>query len=117
MGCLCSSSVGHVCYTGNKRSIDLIEPFPPSRADIGENHVESLMMLTCPVCNKDFETKTALISHVGQHASPRQPLACSKPFKCQLCLKTFSLFERLQQHLLCHGDESLKPLACEVLIN
>ncbi|KAF4521285.1 hypothetical protein B566_EDAN002289 [Ephemera danica] len=37
----------------------------------------------------------------------------AKPYKCELCYKSFATEDRLQRHMLVHGTEESKPLQCE----
>lgn len=66
----------------------------------------------CPVCHKEFTSKRDLIEHASDHAMARK--SCVRANKCSLCWKGFSTQERLQKHMLCHGDEETKPLQCTV---
>ena len=73
--------------------------------------------LECPVCKHRFDQKQQLIEHASEHAKARRHRHDSnpaKPYKCPKCWKTFTIEERLQRHMLCHGDEAAKPLQCKV---
>ena len=71
--------------------------------------------LKCPVCTKLFLSKHDLIQHASTHAkSKRRSFNPAKPYKCSKCWKAFGVYERLQKHLLCHGNEEDKPLQCMV---
>lgn len=38
----------------------------------------------------------------------------AKPHKCEMCYKSFATEDRLQRHMLVHGNEDAKPLQCHV---
>nr|KAG5702586.1 hypothetical protein BaRGS_003746 [Batillaria attramentaria] len=83
----------------------------------GDNLVSLETYLACPMCRAQFEDKRALIEHAAEHArQPTAPRLSNRPFKCQTCWKAFSAKEKLQRHLLCHGDDESKPLECEVCL-
>lgn len=73
-------------------------------------------MLTCPVCYDPFQNQHDLIEHASVHGKTKRKLVLNpeRPHKCEKCWKAFGSHERLQKHLLCHGDESAKPLQCQV---
>ena len=77
--------------------------------------------LECPVCNHRFDQKQQLIEHASEHAKTRRHRSYdsnpAKPYKCPKCWKAFTIEERLQRHMLCHGDEAAKPLECTVSDN
>ncbi len=71
--------------------------------------------LECPVCKQMFASKRDLIQHASEHGkSKRRAHNPAKPHKCTKCWKAFGVYERLQKHMLCHGDEESKPLQCLV---
>ncbi|XP_070202868.1 PR domain zinc finger protein 10-like isoform X2 [Littorina saxatilis] len=77
----------------------------------GDNNTVTLeTCLVCPMCHVQFDDKRALIEHAAEHAKAPRP---DRPFKCHMCWKAFQSKEKLQKHLLCHGEEESKPLACE----
>lgn len=72
-------------------------------------------LFECPVCKKAFDNKRDLILHASEHAkTKRRSINPKKPYKCSRCWKSFTLQERLQKHMLCHGDDESKPLQCSV---
>ncbi|XP_014768414.1 PR domain zinc finger protein 10 [Octopus bimaculoides] len=73
-------------------------------------------VLACPVCFLSFQKQQDLIEHASVHGKTKRKMLHNpqRPHKCQKCWKAFSNYERLQKHLLCHGDENSKPLQCQV---
>ncbi|GAB1602871.1 PR domain zinc finger protein 10-like [Argonauta hians] len=73
-------------------------------------------VLACPVCFLSFHKQQDLIKHASVHGKTKRKMLHNpqRPHKCQKCWKAFSNYERLQKHLLCHGDENSKPLQCQV---
>ena len=71
-------------------------------------------MLECPVCRKQFYNKRDLIEHASEHGKAKsKSINPNRPYKCDKCWKAFSVHERLQKHMMCHGDDDAKPLQCE----
>ncbi|KAL3887286.1 hypothetical protein ACJMK2_027229 [Sinanodonta woodiana] len=71
--------------------------------------------LACPVCHMQFDNKKDLIDHAAEHGkSKSKEINYHRPFKCERCWKSFTSVDRLQRHLLCHGNEDDKPLQCQV---
>ncbi|PSN49573.1 hypothetical protein C0J52_09751 [Blattella germanica] len=76
----------------------------------------------CPQCTQEFPSKKELIEHVSAHGKLTAPqlrtrlrsVNPAKPWKCELCYKSFATEDRLQRHMLVHGAEESKPLQCEV---
>nr|CAD7393691.1 unnamed protein product [Timema cristinae] len=77
----------------------------------------------CPQCKQQFPSKVKLIDHVSIHGKAkikrahrriRGSVNPAKPWKCELCYKSFATQDRLQHHRLVHGSEELKPLQCVV---
>ena len=68
----------------------------------------------CPVCRQEFQTKRDLIEHASTHAKVKRKTSTRKPFKCTRCWKGFLTDDRLQKHMLCHGDDESKPLQCAI---
>eukprot|EP01128_Nolandella_sp_AFSM9_P008001 TRINITY_DN4586_c0_g1_i1.p1 TRINITY_DN4586_c0_g1~~TRINITY_DN4586_c0_g1_i1.p1 ORF type:complete len:405 (-),score=67.47 TRINITY_DN4586_c0_g1_i1:4-1071(-) len=90
-------------------------------------------LLSCPHCNKKFETSALLVKHVKTH-SPDKPYACEvcgkafrhqstrkdhanthlkiKPYLCEFkdCGKRFANMANLKRHFRTHTNE--KPFAC-----
>ncbi|XP_075749889.1 uncharacterized protein LOC119172421 isoform X4 [Rhipicephalus microplus] len=95
----------------------------------------------CPECCLDFESRGALMRHVGVHgkrgppkrnkqsseaavkttASERENERASagapapqRVYKCGLCYKSFATEYRLSKHYQVHGNEEAKPLKCDM---
>ncbi|KAJ8321392.1 hypothetical protein KUTeg_001074 [Tegillarca granosa] len=71
-------------------------------------------LLACPVCQMQFQDQRALIEHAAEHGTAKRKLGRDRPHKCDKCWKAFHTQERLQRHMLCHGEEDSKPLQCDV---
>lgn len=76
--------------------------------------------LKCPECTQEFSCKKQLIEHASSHGKIltkhrtfRGMINPLKPFKCNLCYKSFASDERLIRHYLVHGSEDSKPLQCD----
>ncbi|KAK7788748.1 hypothetical protein R5R35_014436 [Gryllus longicercus] len=76
--------------------------------------------LKCPQCCEEFITKKELVDHVAEHGKLlsqtrlRGSSNPAKPWKCELCYKSFATEDRLQRHMLVHGAEESKPLQCDI---
>ncbi|XP_071095824.1 PR domain zinc finger protein 10-like [Haliotis cracherodii] len=71
--------------------------------------------LACPMCHRQFANKRDLIDHASEHGkSKKKLLNPNRPHKCEKCWKAFGSQDRLQKHMLCHGEEDSKPLQCDV---
>ncbi|XP_022242244.1 PR domain zinc finger protein 10-like isoform X2 [Limulus polyphemus] len=77
----------------------------------------------CPKCKKPFTGKRALSEHVAVHGktyskgiSVKGLINPQKPYKCNLCYKSFATDERLIRHYLVHGSDDSKPLQCDVCL-
>ncbi|XP_069691824.1 uncharacterized protein [Periplaneta americana] len=76
----------------------------------------------CPQCTQEFPSKKELIEHVSAHGKLTPPqlrprlrsVNPAKPWKCELCYKSFATEDRLQRHMLVHGAEESKPLQCDI---
>ncbi|XP_023721528.1 PR domain zinc finger protein 10 isoform X4 [Cryptotermes secundus] len=76
----------------------------------------------CPQCTQEFPSKKELIEHVTAHGKLTHPqprprmrsVNPAKPWKCELCYKSFATDDRLQRHMLVHGAEESKPLQCDI---
>ncbi|KAJ9585314.1 hypothetical protein L9F63_002899, partial [Diploptera punctata] len=77
---------------------------------------------SCPQCTQEFPSKKELIEHVSAHGKLTPPqlrtrlrsVNPAKPWKCELCYKSFATEDRLQRHMLVHGAEESKPLQCDI---
>lgn len=63
-------------------------------------------MFKCLHCDREFLRVAKLESHIMQH------LAHTKPFACNLCVKTFAEKSQLKNHMLSHSDA--RPYRCEL---
>lgn len=87
--------------------------------------------VACPVCALAFTSRRELIEHASEHATAndagfkipssipaarqiRKSLSVARPFKCSFCWKGFKVEDGLIKHMLCHADDSTKPLQCTV---
>nr|XP_046255318.1 zinc finger protein 1035 [Scatophagus argus]XP_046255319.1 zinc finger protein 1035 [Scatophagus argus] len=57
-------------------------------------------LYNCPVCSKQFSSKSGLLAHQNQQ-HPNE-----KPFRCELCGKTFALRRYLKEHERRHRQKS-----------
>ena len=85
-----------------------------NRMENGENLVSLETYLACPMCHIQFANKRDLIEHAAEHGKTKSRINPNRPHKCSKCWKAFGTQERLQRHLLCHGEEDSKPLQCNV---
>ncbi|GFY71682.1 PR domain zinc finger protein 10 [Trichonephila inaurata madagascariensis] len=92
---------------------DGFEGSDESNKDTEESH-------KCPECTLEFTTRKDLIEHasvhgkIGKQRCFRGIINPLKPFKCNLCYKSFASDERLIKHYLVHGSEDSKPLQCDI---
>ncbi|WAR18122.1 ZN345-like protein [Mya arenaria] len=63
----------------------------------------------CPFCNRNFLTEEKFNAHVNTHTS-----IVTKPFKCELCVKSFSDKPNLRKHMRIHTGEM--PYECSVCL-
>ncbi|KAK3586814.1 hypothetical protein CHS0354_020025 [Potamilus streckersoni] len=64
-------------------------------------HSNQLLRYKCNLCSKLCKERGAYLRHKAIH---------SRPFKCEICDKTFPVACILQRHLICHSEE--KPFKC-----
>ena len=92
----------------------------PADASLGEPGISENTEnneLQCPVCKLQFASKRELVDHAAEHGKRKPPSGNPlKPHKCSKCWKAFSTAERLNKHMLCHGDERSKPMQCQVCL-
>ncbi|KAL3859090.1 hypothetical protein ACJMK2_009324 [Sinanodonta woodiana] len=64
-------------------------------------HSNQMLRYKCNLCYKLCKERGAYLRHKAVH---------SRPFKCEICEKTFPVACILQRHLICHSEE--KPFKC-----
>lgn len=92
---------------------------------LGTNSIVDQMQISCPSCPQQFDNKQDLVTHVGEHGTPKSrpkfssdyhsdimSPASNRQHRCGVCLKTFTSIDRLAKHHQCHGDDSEKPFQC-----
>lgn len=59
----------------------------------------------CNECGEGFTTRSLYVEHFVRHSNPR-------PFKCDLCSKTFTVLKSLRKHIFgCHVENP--PIKCD----
>lgn len=77
-------------------------------------------ILHCNTFFQEFPNRRDLIEHASVHGKIlkqrcyRGIINPLKPYKCNLCYKSFASDDRLIKHYLVHGSEDSKPLQCDV---